>query len=186
VEDTEHLEVSMRKSARRAAIIAAVTALTGSVTADLAVAAQGSPTAAKTLRYYAFDINNNTNDPGLIAAPGTKPGVFSQGDELIINDQITATHKKGNGFPIVGYDSGVCALTRMPEKFARQTLGNCVVTIVWKGASLTVQGVVHFKNQQPESAAIAITGGTGRFNGATGTLNVAFTKDRKILTIRLR
>lgn len=177
----------MRKSARRAAIIAAGVALTGSVTGGLAVAAQGSPTAAaKTLSYFAFDINNNTNDPGFIPAPGTKSNVFSQGDELVINDQITVTHKKGNSFPIVGYDSGVCTLTRVPEKFAEQTLGNCVVTIAWKGASLTVQGVLHFKNQQPEPAALAITGGTGRFNGASGTLDVAFTKDFKILTIRLK
>jgi Dirigent-like protein len=177
----------MHSPVRRAAIIAAGAALAAGGTIGVAAAAQGSPAAAvKTLTYYAFDINNSTNDPGFVPAPGTSPSAFSQGDELIINDQVTLTRKSGGGYPIVGFDSGVCTLTRVPEKFAEQTLGNCVVTAVWKGGSLTVQGAVHFKNQQPESAALAITGGTGRFNGATGTLDVTFTKDFKILTIKLK
>src|SRR5271169_6480987 len=108
----------MRRAARRAVIIAAGAALAGSTTVGMAVAAQSSGAGAvKTLSYYAFDINNNTNDPGFIAAPGTKASVFSQGDELIINDQLTVTRKKGAGYPIVGYDSGVCTLTRVPEKY---------------------------------------------------------------------
>jgi hypothetical protein len=177
----------MHQAARRALIIAASAAIAGSTTAGMAVAARSSGAGAvKTLSYYAFDINNNTNDPGFIAVPGTRASVFSQGDELIINDQLTVTHKKGNGFPIVGYDSGVCTLTRVPEKYAMQTFANCVVTAVWKGSSLTVQGVVRFKSQQPQPAPLAITGGTGRFNGATGTLDVAFTKGYKILTIKLK
>ena len=88
--------------------------------------------AATTLRYFAFDLDNSTNDPGFVPVAGTSPSVFGQGDELIINDQITVTHKSGTGYPIVGFDSGVCTLTRVPEKFAEQTLGNCVVTAVWK------------------------------------------------------
>ena len=177
----------MRRAARRAVIIAAGAALTASTTVGAAVAAQSSAAGAvKTLSYYAFDINNNTNDPGFIAAPGTKPNVFSQGDELIINDQLTVTHRKGNGYPIVGYDSGVCTLTRVPEKYAMQTFANCVVTAVWKGGSLTVQGTLRFKNKQPQPAGLAITGGTGRFNGAAGTLDVAFTRTYEILTIRLK
>jgi hypothetical protein len=177
----------MHRPARRAAIIAATVALAATSTIGVALAAQGSAIpAVKTLRYYAFDINNGTNDPGFIPAPGTSPSTFSQGDELIINDQITITHKRGSGYPIVGFDSGVCTLTRLPEKFAEQTLGNCVVTAAWKSGTMTVQGVVHFKNQQPQSAALAITGGTGRFNGATGTLDVSFTKSFKILTFKLK
>ena len=120
------------------------------------------------------------------SVPGTNPKVFAQGDELIINDQLTTTHKVNGGYPIVGYDAGVCTLTRIPEQNAEQTLANCVVTAVWKTGALTVQGVVQFKSQQPRAAVLAITGGTGRFAGATGTLRVAFTKDYKILTIRLK
>jgi Dirigent-like protein len=117
---------------------------------------------------------------------GTNPKVFSQGDELIINDQITSTHKTKAGYPIVGRDSGVCTLTRIPEKYADQTLANCVVTVVWKNGTLAVQGVVQFRSQLPQTAVLAITGGTGRFLGAAGTIRVGFTKDYKILVIRLK
>ena len=45
-----------------------------------------------TCRYYAFDINNGTTDPGLIPVKGrtSNPAKgFAQGDELILNDQVT-------------------------------------------------------------------------------------------------
>ena len=178
-------------AARWAAVIAAAAAMAGCGTTDVAAAAHGgSAGAAKTLTYYAFDINNGTTDPGFIPAPGTNPKVFAQGDELIINDQLTTTHQVNGGYPIVGHDAGVCTLTRIPQhqipqQHANQTLANCVVTAVWNNGSLTVQGVVAFKSQQPESAAFAVTGGTGRFDGAAGTLGVSFTKNFKILTIKL-
>ena len=177
----------MYKSVRRTAIIAAGAALAASGTIGVAVASQASPAgAARTLRYYAFDINNGTSDPGFIPVAGTNPGIFSQGDELIINDQVTVTRKQGDGYPIVGFDSGACTLTRVPEKFAEQTLGNCVVTVTWKHGSLTAQGAVRFKQQEPQPAVLAITGGTGRYDGATGVLDVAFTKNYKILTFNLK
>jgi hypothetical protein len=177
----------MYKPFRRTAIIAASAALAVSGTIGVAVASEGSQGgAAITIRYYAFDINNGTSDPGFIPVPGTNPGTFSQGDELIVNDQITLTHKRGTGYPIVGFDSGACTLTRVPEKFAEQTLGNCLVTVVWKYGSLTVQGAVRFKRQEPQSAVLAITGGTGRYDGATGVVDVAFTKNYKILTFKLK
>jgi hypothetical protein len=182
-------EVSMHRPARRAAIIAAGAALAASGAVGIAAAAPAGSAVApavRTLRYFAFDINNATTDPGFVPAPGTNPSVFSQGDELIINDQITVTRKSGNGYPIVGFDSGVCTLTRVPEKFAEQTLGNCVVTAAWKHGSLTLQGVVHFKKQQPESAVLAVTGGTGSFDGASGVLDVGFTPSHKVLTFKLR
>jgi ABC-type transport system substrate-binding protein len=176
----------------------AAAAWVAAVTAAAAIAACGAtgesaaaPTAfsstATTLTYYAFDINNATTDPGFIPVPGTDPHAFAQGDELIINDQLTTTHKVNGGYPIVGHDGGVCTLTRIPEPHARQTLANCVVTAVWRnGGSLTLQGVVSFRAKQPEPAALAITGGTGRFNGAAGTVGVSFTSNFKILTIKLK
>ncbi len=180
----------MHRPARWAAVVAAGAALVCG-TAGAAAAAPASAVSAsaarpvRILRYYAFDINNGAADPGFISVPGTNPKVFAQGDELIINDQLTTTRKVKGGYPIVGYDAGVCTLTRIPEKNAEQTLANCVVTAVWKSASLTIQGVVRFKSQQPEQAVLAITGGTGHFAGAVGTVGVSFTKDFKILTITL-
>jgi len=140
----------------------------------------------QTLTYYAFDINHGATDPGFIPVPGTNPKVFSQGDELIINDQLTTTRQVNGGYPIVGHDAGVCTLTRIPPKHAEQTLASCVVTAVWNNASLTVQGVIAFRSQQPEPAVLAVTGGTGRFDGAAGTAGVTFTKNFKILTIKLK
>jgi hypothetical protein len=180
----------MDGSARRMAVVVASgalvagAALTASGTIGAAVAAPNH--AAKAVKYFGFDINNTTTDPGFIAAPGTSASAFSQGDQLIVNDQLTVTHKRGSGYPIVGHDSGVCTLTRVPEKFARQTLGNCVVTAVVNGSSVTVQGVVRFKMRQPQSAVLAVTGGTGRFRGATGSVDVSFTKSHKVLAFHLK
>ena len=174
-------------AARWAAVIAAAAALAAcGTTRGAAATSGGSAPDPRTLTYYAFDINNGAADPGFIPAPGTNPKVFSQGDELIINDQLTTTHQVNGGYPIVGHDAGVCTLTRIPEKHADQTLANCVVTAVWNNGSLTVQGVVPFTSQQPGSAVLAVTGGTGRFDGAAGTLGVSYTKNFKVLTIKLR
>jgi hypothetical protein len=179
-------------TARWAAVLTTAAALAACATPRVAAAAPGGPSPGqRTLTYYAFDINDGPPDPGFLPAPGTNPKVFSQGDELIINDQLTTTHQVNGGYPIVGHDAGVCTLTRIPQhqipqKHANQTLADCVVTAVWATGSLTVQGVVAFKSQQPEPALFAVTGGTGRFDGAAGTLAVSFTKDFKILTIKLR
>ncbi len=174
-------------AARWAAVITAAAALAACGTPRAAAAAPGgSARAGKTLTYYAFDINHGTTDPGFIPVPGTNPKVFAQGDELIINDQLTTTRQVNGGYPIVGHDAGVCTLTRIPQKHAEQTLANCVVTAVWNNASLTVQGVIGFKSQQPQSAVFAVTGGTGRFDGAAGTVGVSFTKNFKVLTFTLR
>ena len=175
----------VRVPAATAAVIA-VAALTACGTPSAAAAAPtGSSGAAKTLTYYAFDINNTRADPGFIPVPGTSPKTFAQGDELIINDQVTTTHKVGSGYPIVGYDAGVCSLTRIPEPHADQTLANCAVTIVFHNGSLTVQGALSFQAKQPQPATLAVTGGTGRFAGAAGTVAVSFTKNFKILAITL-
>ena len=178
----------MRRPARTAAIIAAGAALMACGTAGVAAATTGSGTgtaAARTFQYYGFDINNGGTDPGFISAPGTKPAAFAQGDELIINDQVTTTHLVKGGYPIVGFDSGVCTLTRIPEKYAEQTFGNCVATVVLKGGSLTVQGVIRFQAKQPEAGTLAVTGGTGGYEGVTGQVGVSFTKNYKILAFRL-
>ena len=174
-------------AARWAAVIATGAALAACGTPRVAAATPGgSAPDPRTLTYYAFDINNGAADPGFIPAPGTNPKAFAQGDELIINDQLTTTHRVNGGYPIVGHDAGVCTLTRIPEQHADQTLANCVVTAVWHNGSLTVQGVVGFRSKQPESAVFAVTAGTGRFQGAAGTLGVSFTKNFKILSIRLK
>jgi len=182
----------MNRSARRAAVIGsaalAVAAGTAGATATGAAAAPRGTAApdARTLTVFAFDINNGGPDPGFIPVPGTSRSSFAQGDELIINDQLTLPKLVGKGFPIIGHDSGVCTLTRLPERGARQTYANCVVTAVVRGGSLAVQGILSFHGQQPLPATLAVTGGTGRYAGAAGTVHVGFARDHKILTFRLR
>jgi hypothetical protein len=181
---------SGRTKTRWAAACAAAAALVacGTAAAPTASAAptpSAGPAGATTLTFYAFDINNGTTDPGFIPVLGTNPKVFAQGDELIVNDQVTTAHKAGGGYPIVGHDAGVCTLTRIPQPYAEQTLANCAVTAVLPGGSLTVQGVLAFQAQQPQPAVLAVTGGTGRFTGADGTVIVSFTKNYKILIITL-
>jgi hypothetical protein len=182
---TSTQEATMHRQAKWAAVIAVGAAVIIGGTVHAAAAAPMS--APRTVTYYAFDINNGSSDPGFVAVAGTTPAVYAQGDELIINDQLTTTRKVGTGYPIVGYDSGVCTMTRIPELNAEETYANCVVTAVWRnGGSITVQGVVAFEGQQPEPAALAITGGTGIHNGASGTLRVEFTAQYKVLTFALK
>jgi hypothetical protein len=180
----------MHKPGHWAAITGVGVALAACGTVGVAAAAPVPAHAVRAVRYYAFDINNGTTEPGFIPVPGTNPAKLSQGDELIINDQVTTTRKRKGGYPIVGFDSGVCTVTRIPLKFAEQTLANCLVTVVFKnGSSLTVQGAVRFKSQQPgqpERAVLAVTGGTGRSDGAAGEVRVSFTKNYKILTFLLK
>jgi hypothetical protein len=178
----------MNRSARRAAIISSAALAVAVGTAGAAAAAPRGTAApdARTLTVFAFDINNGGPDPGFIPVPGTSPSNFAQGDELIINDQLTLTKVVGKGFPIVGHDSGVCTLTRLPERDARQTFASCVVTAAVRGGSLTVQGILRFRGQQPLPATLAVTGGTGRYTGAAGTVHVGFARDHKVLTFRLR
>lgn len=162
--------------------------------------AEAPAQAAQTLKYYAFNINNggvgiNNGEPdaGFFAVPGTNPDALSQGDEMIVNDQLTAAHRTGNGYAIVGYDSGDCTLTRVPDpspssgaQKGPQTLEDCKVTAVLKNGSLIAQGVVPYMADQPEPATLAITGGTGAFDGARGTVSVSFTKDYNIYSIDLK
>jgi hypothetical protein len=185
----------MNRSARRAAVIGSAALAVAVGTAGAAAAASGNSAAphargaapdASTLTVFAFDVNNGGPDPGFIPVPGTSPNAFAQGDELIINDQLTLPREVGKGFPIIGHDSGVCTLTRLPERDVPQTFANCVVTAAVRGGSLTVQGILRFHGRQPQPATLAVTGGTGRYTGAAGTVHVGFARDHKILTFRLR
>jgi Dirigent-like protein len=175
-----------RGAARWAAVLGAAAALAACGSPGGAGTTLAAPSgAATTLTYYAFDIHNGTTDPGFISIPGTNPKSFAQGDELIINDQLTTT-RKVNGGPIVGHDPGVCALTRTPRCVLTRRSANCVVTAGVRNGSLTIQGIVGFRSRQPEPAVLAVTDGTGSFDGAAGTISVSFAKDFKILIIRLK
>ncbi len=187
----------MRKQMKWVTAAAAVAALAVFGSAGVGTAT-ASPTTTS-LRYYAFGINtgglgvtNGGIDPGFFAAPGTNPAVLSQGDEMIVNDQLTLSHQVHGGYPIVGYDSGVCILTRLPNPSATtgaqkgpQTLENCDVSAVLKGGSLVAQGTIPIASQQPQPSTLAIVGGTGAYEGARGTVHVSFGKEYEIYSVKL-
>jgi hypothetical protein len=147
------------------------------------VAAPTSTLAAlRTTVVYGFDINPSSDE--LIPAPGTTAGVISEGDQSIVNDQLTSTHLAGHGasagYPIIGYDSGTCTFTRVapdgqPSGSAFDaTLEDCVVTAFLPNGSVTAQGVITLRSGTPQPAQLAVTGGTGSFDGANGTVRVTF------------
>lgn len=66
-------------------------------------------------------------------------------------------------------------------------LANCVATAVLPGGSLTGQGVVEISSAgTPHPTDLAITGGTGRYAGARGTLHVKNTTGYEIFKFMLQ
>jgi hypothetical protein len=170
---------------RAAAGIAAVTLSAIGVTGALAATnSQAAPShAAAAMTVYAFSINGS--DGGFVAAPGTNPQQLSQGDEYIINDQLTVNRKVKGGYPIIGHDSGTCTFTRIVNP--HDGLASCSATAVLKRGSLTVQGVVEIDSSGgPRASDLAITGGTGEYAGARGTLRLRVAGQHEIFTITLR
>jgi hypothetical protein len=174
---------------RRALLIGAV-AIGGLVLGWLGASspsyASGSTPASirstKTTVVYAFDINKPADE--LIAAPGTKPGVVSEGDVAIINDQLTVTHAVKGGYRIIGYVSGSCTYTRVSA--GKRAIENCVATAVLPKGSITAEGVVKSTAMVPQPALLAVTGGTGGFVAAKGTVKVTFGEKFETLTFGLQ
>ena len=65
-------------------------------------------------------------------------------------------------------------------------LESCVATVVLSNGTITAQGVVTSRSGVPQPATFAVTGGTGSFDGAHGTVKVTFGKTFDILIIVLQ
>jgi hypothetical protein len=158
----------------------------------VAVALASAPS-AKTIVVNGFDINSGDND--LVPAPGTKSGVVSEGDQSIVNEQLTLSKEtkngKDEGYPIIGYASGVCTVTRVaPDGQSKgspfdSVLDNCDVTAVLPKGSLTIQGVIAMKAGADQPSTLAVTGGTGGYDGVRGIVDVTFGKEFARYTIVL-
>jgi hypothetical protein len=179
---TARLNLASGQQHRRLAVAA--------VAVGLAIGAASSPAAAppaasrghavRVITVYAFPIGGP-----FIAVPGTNPKVLSQGDEILVNDQLTVTRQRKSGYPIIGYDSGTCTFTRILSP--REGLADCVATAVLHGGSLTAQGVVEISSTgTPRPSDLAITGGTGAYAGARGTLHQRNSTNHAIYTITLQ
>jgi|GEM_PF-6984379 len=137
--------------------------------------------APRTITVFAFNVNPKADD--LIPAPGTQPGVISEGDVSIVNDRLTSTHATEHGYPIIGYDSGTCTFTRVLA--GGRATENCDVTAALPQGDLVGQGVVSSSKGVPRSATLAVTGGTGSFNGAHGVVDVTFGPRHDTYMLRL-
>ena len=92
------------------------------------------------------------------------PGSVSQGDQVVVrSDLFDEAHNK------VGESHGTCTTTRGGADEAEQ----CVVTYILPGGQLTVQGMYFgiLNPGPPPSFDNAITGGTGKYHRARGSVH---------------
>ena len=91
------------------------------------------------------------------SATPDKPAPDSVGDEDVYAADFYVGKRK------VGSDGGVCKLVRLPAIY------NCVATNTFREGDLTVQYIADYKGTAP--VRVAITGGTGRYRGASGEVS---------------
>ena len=103
-----------------------------------------------------------------------RPGP-SLGDELIFHSDL---RREGE---TIGHDGGTCTVVSVEEP--RVPEFQCVATLWFEEGQITVQGLVQFTE---EAFEVAITGGTGAYEGAAGHITiVSQTERRSRLTISL-
>jgi hypothetical protein len=86
----------------------------------------------------------------------------SLGDQFIFHDVLRQAGRR------VGFDGGVCTVTSM-EGPASQA--QCQVTAWLSEGQITFQGLVVETGEPPE-IVLAVTGGTGQYQGASGEVHV--------------
>jgi allene oxide cyclase-like protein len=100
------------------------------------------------------------------------------GDQFVFSDDLYTNGR------IVGDDGGQCAITRFQsyDEFD----AHCVATLRLRGGQITVQGLITLSDGGGDRFTVAITGGTGRYRGASGEMRVRSVSDTKdIYTLRL-
>jgi hypothetical protein len=94
------------------------------------------------------------------------------GDEFVFSDDLF-DHKGGTK---VGTDGVVCTIVRLePPNSATEATLQCQATISLSGGQITVQGLFTTptaENEFPPPFDLAVTGGTGEFEGASGHITV--------------
>ncbi|WP_405829873.1 allene oxide cyclase barrel-like domain-containing protein [Streptomyces sp. NBC_00105] len=103
----------------------------------------------------------------------------AQGDRTVFRSELLDQDDK-----VVGETGGTCTTTRVALGGAEE----CVVTYTLPGGQLTVQGMVfgHLNEGPPPSFDNAITGGTGEFDRARGSVHAETTgRGERCFTIDL-
>ena len=105
-----------------------------------------------------------------VAIPVTA-GKFSVGDRVAFSDDVFAAQ----GANKVGTDGGECTTVRVIDAAAASGVLQCLVTFDLPGGQITTQALNTLTNGGFAGAQTgAITGGTGRFRGASGQFTVTF------------
>jgi hypothetical protein len=85
----------------------------------------------------------------------------SLGDQFVFHDVLRQAGER------VGHDGGVCTITSVAASQAQ-----CLVTAWLSEGQITVQGLIAPTGEFPERFVFAVTGGTGRYEGASGEVHV--------------
>lgn len=102
----------------------------------------------------------------------------SLGDQFIFHDVLRSGGER------VGHAGGVCTTTSTTT--GPQGESNCQVTLWLSGGQISTQGLVAPPTEPPVAFDVAITGGTGRYEEATGELHVVeLSGTRARLTLHL-
>jgi len=112
------------------------------------------------------DITLTANTAQLNLVDAGEPG-FTLGDQIAFSDDLRA------GDAPAGIDGAVCTLVRIADAQAQSGTAQCQVTYSLNGGQVTTQGqftLTHGGFIGVQSAAI--TGGTGRYRDARGTMEL--------------
>jgi hypothetical protein len=98
-----------------------------------------------------------------------------------LGDQIVFTTQLLKGDTEVGHQGGVCTVTSVERGEAQ-----CLATYAFRGGQITGQALIRLGDPAPY--AVAITGGSGKYEGVEGEVQVdpaSETQPRGILTFHL-
>jgi hypothetical protein len=99
-----------------------------------------------------------------------------------LGDQIVVTTELLKGDTEVGHQGGVCTATSVERVEAQ-----CIATYALRGGQITGQALIRLGDPAP--SAVAVTGGSGKYQGVEGEVRVdpaSATQPRGILTFHLR
>ena len=98
------------------------------------------------------------------------PPDLSLGDHFVVTEDL---YRKGHK---VGDNHATCTVTRTEPKTGTPHTAavQCVATLILPEGQVTAQGtrIADLDAQEPPRFVLAITGGTGAYNGAHGTIRV--------------
>jgi hypothetical protein len=92
----------------------------------------------------------------------------SLGDELVFHSDL---RREGE---TIGHDGGTCTVVSVEEP--RVPEFQCIATLWFEEGQITAQGLVQFNG---EPFQVAVTGGTGAYDGAAGHISIVPRTERR-------